>query len=69
MLVDLPRTAENLVNMLELGRQIGGEQVRWHVGRARIDPGVLVDLATEELTAIGTFFPDDFGYSEFRVQL
>jgi len=49
------------LGFLHLGPEEGGDQFAGEVGGADVDPGVLVDLAAEELAAVGAFFTDDFG--------
>ena len=50
----------DFLGLFELGVEEGGDEFRGEVGGADVDPGVLVDFATEELGAVGTFLPDDF---------
>src|SRR5438094_2605305 len=45
----------------QLRQQVGGQQVGRQIARADVDPRVLIDLAPEELRAVGALLPDDLG--------
>src|SRR4051812_46398084 len=45
---------------LKLCKQDGGKQIRKHITRSEIDPGVFVGLPPEELLPIGALFMNDF---------
>ena len=47
---------------LQLCIEIGGVHVAGQVGRAIVDPGVLVDLSPIILAAVGALLPDDFRF-------
>ena len=50
-----------VVRLLHLRPKEGRDQLARKVGRADVHPRVLVDLAAEELAAVGALFADDLG--------
>lgn len=60
MIPDLQTLGGNGLSFFHLGPEEGGDQFAGEVGGADVDPGVLVDLAAEELAAVGALFTDDF---------
>jgi len=58
---DLQSFGGDGLGFFHLGQEEGGDQFAGEVGGADIDPGVLVDLAAEELAAVGALFADDLG--------
>ena len=57
----LSRRARDRVGLLELGPQERRDDLARQVRRADVDPGVLVDLAAEELPAVRALLADDLG--------
>lgn len=51
----------NGFSLLHLGPEEGGDEFAGEVGGADVHPGVLVDLAAEELAAVGALLSDDLG--------
>ncbi len=49
------------LGFFHLGPEEGGDQFTGEVGGADVNPGVLVDLAAEELAAVGALFTNDLG--------
>ena len=49
------------VGLLQLRPEERRDDLARQVRRAEVDPGVLVDLAAEELAPVGALLPDDLG--------
>ena len=60
-LPDALARALDLLAVLELGVEEGGQDVGGQVAGADVDPGVFVHLPAEEAAAVGAFLADDLG--------
>ena len=60
-LPDVEPARRDGVGLLHLRPQERGDDLAGQVRRTEVDPGVLVDLAPEELAAIRALLPDDLG--------
>ena len=61
---DGPAGGLNLVGSLELGVQECGQDIRRHIARSQIHPGVLVHLPAKETRAIGALLAEDLNPME-----
>ena len=63
VVVLLPQCQTALVDAFrhfQLAPQVSGLQVRHQIAGTDVAPGIFIDLATEELAAVGAFLADDF---------
>ena len=60
-LPDREPRGRDALGLLELRGEERGDDLARQVRRADVDPGVLVDLAAEELRAVGALLADDLG--------
>src|SRR5262249_21394832 len=51
----------NGVHLFQLGKKKRTDYLARQVGRPDIDPGVLIDLSSDEFAAIGSLFANDLG--------